>query len=218
MKNTLVFLFPVFCLCCGKQQPEMLIPPHSTLRSIESRELTAIMQIHLPETMDSSATWASDCCTGGVPATGYWDHRYPFVKTRHGLCFPDKLADSIYQVTFYTNKERYGNFVIDTAFLEKTIKERDPMKFESIESITTEIKSIGQHQFLFLKYPGQIRNYWVKHDQSSTETVELMTYVDSCSVFISFECAGSNCAGFIERMLPYIETIRFVTKNPVTKN
>ncbi|MCK6690701.1 MAG: hypothetical protein L6Q97_01210 [Thermoanaerobaculia bacterium] len=197
---------------CSPQDSGTAVPSDSRLRTI-ILDNANLVQLYLPATMDSVAKWDADCCTGGLYTTAFWDNRYPFIKTKHGLCFPHSLPDSICQMTVswraYRKKEDWD----DMQHLIKYKNHMESIQYDAfgrrVNWILAEIRLLKRQKVGIFAFKDFIHYSWVKPEGQPCETLLLTTFLNGKVIDIWFECSGSQCTGFIERMMPYAEAIRF---------
>lgn len=197
---------------CSQRASDPAVPPDASLKTI-ILDSANLIQLYLPAAMDSTAKWDADCCTGGLYTTAFWDNRYPFIKTMHGLCFPQSLPDSICQVTVDWRTRRGESVWNDTLHLNKYKYYIESIQNDAyrrkVDWEKSEIRVFGQQRVAILSFKGFIHNSWVNQDPNCCETLLLSTVLNGKAIHIWFECAGKQCTGFIERMMPFAETIRF---------
>lgn len=215
MRNTMLLVVSVFFLQCSRQEPELIIPPGSRLQSIILKDANAVMQIYMPAQMDSSARWEYNCCAKGFPAIAFRNHDYPLVQEYTGECSPLVKPDSMCQLTIQTfGREGKRHTSIDTIYLEDSKKWLEAKALDlyqkQIKWNISEIKHIGGLDVAAFAFTGFSMNRWVSHQNACNETILLSTHVNGNLVCMQFECIGSNCNGIIQRMMPYIETMRFI--------
>jgi hypothetical protein len=211
MKKWIIPLAIMAVIRCAA--PEPAIPPNSDSKTLEMKEIGTDINMYLPVSMDSLVVWDSDCCTGGLNTACFWDTGFSFVKTMHGLCFSSILPDSICQTTVYWRDQENNEFKIDSVAMINTMRHIEPLEkdayYRKVNWEISRIETIGSQRFIFLAFKNFIHNSWVNDREKCCETLFLLTAVNGQSVEIWFECAGKQCNGFVDKILPYARTIRF---------